>query len=144
MRPGPGGMGPGGPGGMGPGGMRIQPVGQQQQPEPARNLTVQLTPQERGFYSNMLSLADPLGYNKVGGKDAVNFFKKSGLPVDKLKTVWKMAARTSSDNLSRDEFYVALRLIAYLQNGKEANEQAIILNVPVALPDFNVGAAERA
>lgn len=92
----------------------------------------------------MLSLADPLGYNKVGGKDAVNFFKKSGLPIDKLKTVWTQAARTSSDNLSRDEFYVALRLIAYLQNGKEANEQAIILNVPVALPDFNVGAAERA
>ena len=105
---------------------------------------MQLSPQERGFYSNMLSLADPLGYNKVGGKDAVNFFKKSGLPIDKLKTVWKMSARSSPEHLSREEFYVALRLIAYLQNGKDATEQAIRINVPVSLPEFNIGAAEKA
>ena len=57
--------------------------------------------------------ADPSGENKVGGKEGVIFFKRSGLPVDTLKNIWKTAARTSNEFLSRDEFYVALRLIAY-------------------------------
>lgn len=52
------------------------------------------------------------GY-KVGGKEAVIFFKKSGLPVEKLKEIWIIAAKTSNEYLSRDEFYLALRLIAY-------------------------------
>jgi hypothetical protein len=43
----------------------------------------------------------------------VTFFKRSMLPVDTLKSIWKIAARTSNDYLTRDEFYVALRLIAY-------------------------------
>jgi hypothetical protein len=49
----------------------------------------------------------------VGGSEAVVFFKKSGLPVEKLKDFWKVAARTSNEYLTKDEFYVALRLIAY-------------------------------
>ena len=60
-----------------------------------------------------MSLAAVPGENKVGGKEAVIFFKKSGLPVDKLKEFWKIAARTSNEFLTKDEFYVALRLIAY-------------------------------
>lgn len=54
-----------------------------------------------------------MGENRVGGKEAVAFFKRSGLPVDTLKTIWKIAARTSNEYLSRDEFYIALRLVAY-------------------------------
>jgi hypothetical protein len=61
----------------------------------------------------MMSLACPSGDSKVGGKDAVVFFKKSGLSIDKLKDFWKIAARTSNEYLTKDEFYVALRLIAY-------------------------------
>lgn len=95
-------MGP--PGQMG----RMQPM-----PMEREKLVVNLSPKERGFYSNMLSLADPNGNNKVGGKDAVGFFKKSGLPVEKLKDIWKISASTSNEYLSREEFYVALRLIAY-------------------------------
>lgn len=51
--------------------------------------------------------------SKVKGRDAVIFFKKSGLPVEKLKEIWIIAAKTSNEYLSRDEFYLALRLIAY-------------------------------
>ena len=53
------------------------------------------------------------------------FFKKSGLPVDKLKEFWKISARTSNEYLTRDEFYIALRLIAYEQNGIPATEESI-------------------
>jgi epidermal growth factor receptor substrate 15 len=80
-------------------------------------LKLNLVGREHGHYSNMMSLATVPGENKVGGKEAVVFFKKSGLPVDKLKEFWKIAARTSNEYLTRDEFYIALRLIAYAQNG---------------------------
>ena len=38
----------------------------------------------------------------------------SGLEVQKLKEVWTIAAKTSNNYLEREEFYVALRLVAYL------------------------------
>ena len=57
--------------------------------------------------------ADPSGSNQVGGQVGVTFFKRSGLGVEVLKNIWKTAARSSPEYLTRDEFYVALRLIAY-------------------------------
>ena len=97
----------------------------QQQPPPRPVLKLNLVGREHGHYSNMMSLATVPGQNTVGGKEAVVFFKKSGLPVDKLKEFWKIAARTSNEHLTRDEFYIALRLIAYEQNGVPATEEAI-------------------
>ena len=85
----------------------------------------------------MLSLADPQQNNKVGGKEAVDFFKKSGLPVDKLKAIWMVSARTSNAHLTKEEFYVALRLIAYTQNNIRADETSVNLNIEVALPQFD-------
>lgn len=61
----------------------------------------------------MLTQADPAGSNKVGGKEGVAFFKRSNLPVNVLKDIWLLSARSSNDFLTRDEFYLALRLIAY-------------------------------
>ena len=84
----------------------------------------------------MLSQAAPGDTSKCGGKDAVMFFKRSGLPVDKLKEIWTIAARTSNEHLTKDEFYVALRLIAYAQNGIQANEQSVKMDLEVALPVF--------
>lgn len=84
-----------------------------QQPVQKPPWKIKLIGKEHGFYSNMMSLACPNGDSKVGGKDAVLFFKKSGLPVERLKDFWKIAARTSNEYLTKDEFYVALRLIAY-------------------------------
>ena len=66
----------------------------------------------------------------------------SGIEVAKLREVWNIAARTSNDYLTKDEFYVALRLVAYLQNGIPANESSLRLNSKVANPrfdDFNRG-----
>jgi len=61
----------------------------------------------------------------------------SGLELQLLKGVWDVAARTSNHFLVKDEFYVALRLVAYLQNSMAATEQAIQLNVEAPLPRFN-------
>ena len=61
----------------------------------------------------------------------------SGVDLPKLKQVWDVAARTSNNFLVKEEFYVALRLIAYLQNGIAADENSIRLNVSAPLPHFD-------
>lgn len=43
----------------------------------------------------------------------MQFFKRSGLTKEVLKSIWLMSAKTSLEYLLRDEFYLALRLIAY-------------------------------
>lgn len=54
-----------------------------------------------------------------------------------LKKIWLTAARTSNEYLMRDEFYLALRLIAYAQNGVQPTEESIRFNLEVALPKFD-------
>ncbi len=100
------------------------------------SLKVQLTDKEKGYYSNLLMQADPTGNNKVGGQQGVAFFKRSGLPTDVLKNIWLTSAKTSNEFLTRDEFYIACRLIAYAQNGIQPNEDSIRFNIEVALPKF--------
>ena len=104
----PGGMGMGG-GMVGPGGMGMQRPPPLLKKEPIK---ITLTGKERGFYSNMYTMASK-GNENVSGKDAVMFFSKSGLPMDKMKGIWNISARTSITHVSKDEFYLALRLIAY-------------------------------
>ena len=41
---------------------------------------------------------------------------KSGLELPKLKQVWEIAAKTSNSYMLKEEFYVALRLVALMQN----------------------------
>lgn len=100
-------------------------------------IKINLTGKERGFYSNMYSLAAD-GSENVSGKDAVTFFSKSGLPKAKMSEIWTIAARTTLSHVTREEFYLALRLIAYHQNGIEANEGSLKLNLEAPLPKFNL------
>ena len=61
----------------------------------------------------------------------------SGLELTQLKMVWDIAARTSNEFLVREEFYVALRLVAYMQNNIPANENNININTAAPLPRFD-------
>ncbi len=65
-------------------------------------LKVQLNDREKGFYSNLIMQADPSGNNKVGGKEGVAFFKRSGLSTDQLKSIWLLSAKSSPEYLLRD------------------------------------------
>lgn len=76
-------------------------------------LKLQLRPKEMGLFSLMFQQADKNGNQRIEGPEAVSFLRRSGLPNEKLKAIWLIAARTSTDHLTRDEFYIALRLIAY-------------------------------
>lgn len=110
----------------------------QQRPQ-KEQLRVRLTGREHGYYSNMFQKVDPREEGKVTGKEAVTFFKSSGLTKEKLKEIWMMASYTSQAFLTKEEFYVALRLIAYAQNNIECSEKSVKLNIEVALPTFNLG-----
>ena len=100
-------------------------------------LRVKLADSERGFYSNMYTQVNPEGKREVESGKIVQFLMKSGLPISKLKDVWQVAARTSNDYMVKDEFYVALRLIAYLQNDIAPNEGSIKLNIDAPRPRFD-------
>ena len=108
---------------------------QTQQPK-KEPIKLKLQPKEQGFYSNMWNVANPNNQKTLSGAEAVTFMKKSGLQVDKLKEIWRISAQTDLSSLSRDEFYVSLRLISYMQNGMRCDEEAVRAGAEVALPNF--------
>lgn len=94
---------------------------------------------KRGHFGNLFSIADKAKAGKLAGKEAAEFLKRSGLPKDMLKTIWIIAAQTDPQHLERDEFYIALRLIALAQNKMEVSEESIRLNHPLPpLPKFDL------
>ena len=99
-------------------------------------LKVKLNNQEKGYYSNMWNLANPKSAKTISGQEAVEFMKKSGLTVDKLKEIWRISAQTDLSCLTRDEFYIALHLIALQQNGSRCDEEAIRQGLEAPLPKF--------
>ena len=106
---------------------------------PKKRLYVKLTQEEKGYFSNLFQLVDSQGMGKLKNKEAANFMKKSGLNKNILKNIFLIAQPKNKQYLERDEFYVALRLIALAQNNMPFNEQAIILNKPIPpLPNFNL------
>jgi hypothetical protein len=58
-----------------------------------------LTQQERAFYQYLFDYIDTKKEGKVGGREAVMFFKKSGLPVENLKKIWQISAKTTNEYL---------------------------------------------
>ena len=106
------------------------------EPIPKPPLRVKLTPRERGSYNILLSQADPDGHNRVEGAQAVEFFKRSGLPTEVLKNIWVICTPEGEGYLDRERFYVALRLISLAQEGKPVSEQAIFDDIAAGIPKF--------
>lgn len=102
---------------------------------PKPKLKAILNNNERGYYSSLLSQADPINANSVQGKEAVTFFKRSGLGVDMLKKIWLIAS-SNNESLDREEFYVALKLIAFAQNNIEVSPESLAKNITINLPKF--------
>ena len=65
--------------------------------------------------------------------------KKSNLSKQVLKEIWLIAAKSSNTYILKEEFYVALRLIALAQNNMPFTEQSIEKNNPIPpLPNFDL------
>ena len=102
-----------------------------------KRLKVNLTEDEEIYYYNLFESLDNKNRGKLDSKEAAAFMKKSGLSKDVLKNIWLIASQKSITHLERDEFYVALRLIALAQNNLPYDVENIEKNNPIPpLPSF--------
>ena len=98
-----------------------------------------MTPEERGTYSTYFSMANPENTQTISGANAASFMRKSGLDKQTLKKIWLIAAQTNNKYLEREEFYIAMRLIALAQNNVNFSRLNIENNSPIPpLPKFNL------
>lgn len=110
-------------------------------PAPAtkEKLRVNLTPSERGYYSNLYDVTCPRGSTEIEGSIGAPFLARSGLPKQTLVAIWSIAAQSNPRALNKEDFYVALRLVGLAQAGKSVSVQSIRNNVAAPLPRFEGG-----
>ena len=101
---------------------------------------VRLTTQETTAYPAFFARADSGSTGRVEGPIAVEFFRRSGLPLEVLKEVWALAA-AGERFLDRERFFVAMRLIALAQQGYSVTNESLQSAQDVALPQLDQGAA---
>eukprot|EP00624_Nannochloropsis_granulata_P007574 evm.model.NODE_8501_length_17168_cov_60.054344.1 len=92
------------------------------------------TPDEKAYYDQLFTIADTAATGQLQGLHAVNFFKLSGLDVGILKNVWTVADARQQHYLTREDFYVALRLIAMAQNNIPPTREKLHETAAIQLP----------
>uniref|UniRef100_A0A3Q4BWY2 Uncharacterized protein n=1 Tax=Mola mola TaxID=94237 RepID=A0A3Q4BWY2_MOLML len=78
---------------------------------------------------------DPTGSGRVAAADAALFLKRSGLADLVLGKIWDLADSERKGSLNKQQFFIALRLVACAQNGLEVALKN--LNVAVPPPKFH-------
>ncbi|KDR70137.1 hypothetical protein GALMADRAFT_103267 [Galerina marginata CBS 339.88] len=62
---------------------------------------------------------------------AVGIFRQNGLSPTQVRDIWRIADRTGSGTLSRDELVVAIRLMGWAQVGETINEELLSKAAPL-------------
>ena len=94
---------------------------QWQQPQSrtqALNSLLNLSPQEQSAYSYLVDLVDPESLNVITAERAVMFFERTSVPTHVLGLMWGVADTENRGLLTKQEFFVMLRLIGWYQNGQ--------------------------
>ncbi|XP_073674667.1 epidermal growth factor receptor substrate 15 isoform X2 [Garra rufa] len=86
-------------------------------------------------YEKYYRQVDPSGSGRVGAAEAALFLKTSGLTDLILGKIWDLADADRKGSLNKQQFYVALRLVACAQNGLEVSLKS--LNTAVPPPKFH-------
>uniref|UniRef100_I3NGG3 Epidermal growth factor receptor pathway substrate 15 n=1 Tax=Ictidomys tridecemlineatus TaxID=43179 RepID=I3NGG3_ICTTR len=81
-------------------------------------------------YEKYYRQVDTGNTGRVLASDAAAFLKKSGLPDLILGKIWDLADTDGKGILNKQEFFVALRLVACAQNGLEVSLNSLNLAVP--------------
>ncbi|XP_045147694.1 epidermal growth factor receptor substrate 15 [Echinops telfairi] len=81
-------------------------------------------------YEKYYRQVDTGNTGRVFASDAAAFLKKSGLPDLILGKIWDLADTDGKGILSKQEFFVALRLVACAQNGLDVSLSSLNLAVP--------------
>ncbi|XP_065834414.1 epidermal growth factor receptor substrate 15-like 1 isoform X2 [Oscarella lobularis] len=72
-----------------------------------------------GIYESLWRQADPTNKGRVDGATGAAVLKKSKLKESVLHKIWNLADPTASGSVDKQGFFVALKLIALAQNGKD-------------------------
>ncbi|KAM4739882.1 epidermal growth factor receptor substrate 15 isoform 2-T2 [Anableps anableps] len=99
--------------------------------------TLSLTQLSSGnpIYDKYYRQVDPTGSGRVAAADAALFLKQSGLADMVLGKIWDLADSERKGSLNKQQFFIALRLVACAQNGLEVALKS--LNVAVPPPKFH-------
>ncbi|XP_014893848.1 epidermal growth factor receptor substrate 15 isoform X3 [Poecilia latipinna] len=99
--------------------------------------TLSLTQLSSGnpIYDKYYRQVDPTGSGRVAAADAALFLKQSGLADMVLGKIWDLADIERKGFLNKQQFFIALRLVACAQNGLEVALKS--LNVAVPPPKFH-------
>ncbi|XP_058121200.1 epidermal growth factor receptor substrate 15-like 1 isoform X1 [Anopheles coustani] len=73
------------------------------------------------IYEAYYKQLDPKETNEIGALDAAKFLKKSGLSDVVLSRIWDLSDPTGQGYLTKEGFFVALKLIGLAQEGSEIN-----------------------
>ncbi|XP_076658402.1 epidermal growth factor receptor pathway substrate 15 isoform X3 [Halictus rubicundus] len=87
------------------------------------------------IYEAYYNQVDPNGYGRIGAMEAARFLKKSQLDDDVLSQIWDMADPQSRGSLDKSGLFVALKLCALAQAGRDIN----MLNLSMELPPPKMG-----
>uniref|UniRef100_A0A671VFZ9 Epidermal growth factor receptor pathway substrate 15 n=1 Tax=Sparus aurata TaxID=8175 RepID=A0A671VFZ9_SPAAU len=82
------------------------------------------------IYDKYYRQVDPTGSGRVAAADAALFLKRSGLADLVLGKIWDLADSERKGALNKQQFFIALRLVACAQNGLEV----ALKNLHVAVP----------
>ncbi|XP_043942018.1 epidermal growth factor receptor substrate 15 isoform X2 [Protopterus annectens] len=98
----------------------------------AAPVTLSLTQLSSGnpVYEKYYRQVDPANSGKVSASEAAAFLKKSGLTDLTLGKVWDVADSNEKGYLNKQEFFIALRLVACAQNGLDVSLSSLTLAVP--------------
>ncbi|KAA8589642.1 hypothetical protein FQN60_013007 [Etheostoma spectabile] len=99
--------------------------------------TLSLTQLSSGnpIYDKYYRQVDPTGSGRVAAADAALFLKRSALADLVLGKIWDLADSERKGALNKQQFFIALRLVACAQNGLEVALKS--LNVAVPPPKFH-------
>lgn len=106
------------------------------------------------LYEAFYRQVDPAETDRVSAVEAAAFLKRSGLPDTILSKIWDMSDPQGKGFLDKQGFYVALKLIALHQNGKDLTLANMNLDLPPPqlqtssgrnspAVDWNIKAVER-
>lgn len=73
---------------------------------------------------------DPNGYGRIGAMEAARFLKKSQLSDVVLSKIWDMADPQSRGSLDKSGLFVALKLCALAQAGRDLSMSNLNIELP--------------
>ncbi|XP_051950285.1 epidermal growth factor receptor substrate 15 isoform X1 [Xyrauchen texanus] len=81
-------------------------------------------------YEKYYQQVDPSGSGRVAAGDAALFLKKSSLADLVLGKIWDLADSERKGSLNKQQFFVALHLVACAQNGLDVSTKSLNASVP--------------